>query len=137
MKTIRESRQAAAQGRALAVTFDMLSPVGQVAPGTARLIVNFVNNARFPGLRRYGWNDPNGFHEHRVLDYKMPLTLNFKDNNKQHYRLENLEMLCYNCYFLQIGDIFSDKPYRDWETDRKSTRLNSSHSAKSRMPSSA
>ena len=27
--------------------------------------------------------------------------------------------------------------YRDWETDRKSTRLNSSHSAKSRMPSSA
>ena len=29
------------------------------------------------------------------------------------------------------------KPYRDWETDRKSTRLNSSHSAKFRMPSSA
>ena len=29
------------------------------------------------------------------------------------------------------------KVYRDWETDRKSTRLNSSHSAKSRMPSSA
>ena len=29
------------------------------------------------------------------------------------------------------------KSYRDWETDRKSTRLNSSHSAKSRMPSSA
>ena len=27
--------------------------------------------------------------------------------------------------------------YNDWETDRKSTRLNSSHSAKSRMPSSA
>ena len=27
--------------------------------------------------------------------------------------------------------------YRDWETDRKSTRLNSTHSAKSRMPSSA
>ena len=29
------------------------------------------------------------------------------------------------------------RTYRDWETDRKSTRLNSSHSAKSRMPSSA
>ena len=29
------------------------------------------------------------------------------------------------------------RKYRDWETDRKSTRLNSSHSAKSRMPSSA
>ena len=34
----------------------------------------------------------------------------------------------------EMFDIFS---YRDWETDRKSTRLNSSHSAKSRMPSSA
>ena len=27
--------------------------------------------------------------------------------------------------------------YRDWETDRKSTRLNSSHSGESRMPSAA
>ena len=37
-------------------------------------------------------------------------------------------------------DYFADEgkvAYRDWETDRKSTRLNSSHSAKSRMPSSA
>ena len=32
---------------------------------------------------------------------------------------------------------FTIRSYRDWETDRKSTRLNSSHSAKSRMPSSA
>ena len=29
------------------------------------------------------------------------------------------------------------RKYRDWETDRKSTRLNSSHSGESRMPSSA
>ena len=34
-----------------------------------------------------------------------------------------------------IGTIDAD--YRDWETDRKSTRLNSSHSGESRMPSSA
>ena len=32
---------------------------------------------------------------------------------------------------------YKNGQYRDWETDRKSTRLNSSHSAKSRMPSSA
>ena len=31
----------------------------------------------------------------------------------------------------------SEKAYRDWETDRKSTRLNSSHEIPSRMPSSA
>ena len=34
-------------------------------------------------------------------------------------------------------EYYMGRIYRDWETDRKSTRLNSSHSAKSRMPSSA
>tara|TARA_B110000503_G_scaffold67970_1_gene106308 strand:- start:592 stop:1227 length:636 start_codon:yes stop_codon:yes gene_type:complete len=71
-----------------------------------------------------------GFHERRVLDYKIPIILHFKDNNKQHYRLENIEMLCYNCFFLTIGDIFSDKQIEgledhkplnnsevDWELD--------------------
>ena len=33
--------------------------------------------------------------------------------------------------------IFFMLNYRDWETDRKSTRLNSSHITRSRMPSSA
>ena len=32
---------------------------------------------------------------------------------------------------------FEQLTYRDWETDRKSTRLNSSHLKLSRMPSSA
>ena len=32
---------------------------------------------------------------------------------------------------------FDNREYRDWETDRKSTRLNSSHITRSRMPSSA
>ena len=32
---------------------------------------------------------------------------------------------------------YPDSLYRDWETDRKSTRLNSSHEFVSRMPSSA
>ena len=50
-----------------------------------------------------------GFHERRVLDYKIPLLLNFKDKNKKNYRKENIEFLCYNHYFLTVGDIFSDK----------------------------
>ena len=36
----------------------------------------------------------------------------------------------------KIGVLIYEK-YRDWETDRKSTRLNSSHITRSRMPSSA
>lgn len=47
------------------------------------------------------------FHERRVLDYRVPLLLNFKDNNKKNYQLDNLELLCYNCYFIYVGDIFS------------------------------
>ena len=35
------------------------------------------------------------------------------------------------------GSIEVEPTYRDWETDRKSTRLNSSHRSLSRMPSSA
>ena len=35
------------------------------------------------------------------------------------------------------GNDYPMLEYRDWETDRKSTRLNSSHSGESRMPSSA
>jgi hypothetical protein len=71
-----------------------------------------------------------GFHERRVSDYKSPLILHFKDNNKQHYRLDNMEMLCYNCYYLMVGDIFSGKQLEgledhkpmnqsevDWELD--------------------
>lgn len=57
----REQRQASSAGRPLSLSFDMLSPAGQVAQGKARLIVNWVNNSRVPGLRRYGWDDPNGF----------------------------------------------------------------------------
>jgi hypothetical protein len=50
-----------------------------------------------------------GFHERRVLDYKIPLILHFKDKNKKNYRKENIEFLCYNCYYLTIGDVFTDK----------------------------
>ena len=38
---------------------------------------------------------------------------------------------------LKIGTGTATGPYRDWETDRKSTRLNSSHRSLARMPSSA
>ena len=39
---------------------------------------------------------------------------------------------------LDVAKVVTEKyPYRDWETDRKSTRLNSSHITRTRMPSSA
>jgi hypothetical protein len=59
-----------------------------------------------------------GFHERRVSDYKSPLILHFKDGNKQHYRLENMEMLCYNCYYLTVGDVFDNKQIEGLEDHR-------------------
>jgi hypothetical protein len=56
-----------------------------------------------------------GFKERRVLDYKMPLLLHFKDKNKKNYRQENIELLCYNCYFIYQGDIFTDKQIKGME----------------------
>lgn len=56
-----------------------------------------------------------GFGERRVLDYKMPLLLNFKDKNKKNYKLDNIELLCYNHYFLFVGDVFNEKQIENIE----------------------
>lgn len=45
-----------------------------------------------------------GFAERRVTDYKVPLLLNFKDGNRNNYLVDNLELLCYNDYFLLVAD---------------------------------
>jgi len=45
-----------------------------------------------------------GFAERRVTDYKIPLLLNFKDGNRNNYLVDNLELLCYNDYFLLVAD---------------------------------
>jgi hypothetical protein len=60
-----------------------------------------------------------GFNERRVLDYKMPLLLHFKDNNKSNYSQNNIELLCYNHYFLTVGDIFTDKDKQQIESHRE------------------
>ena len=50
-----------------------------------------------------------GFNEQRVNDYKTPLLVSFKDYNKRNWKLENIELLCYNHYFLYVGNIFNEK----------------------------
>ena len=60
-----------------------------------------------------------GFQERRVLDYKMPLLLHFKDNNKSNYSKENIELLCYNHFFLTVGDIFTGKDVKQIESHQE------------------
>ena len=63
------------------------------------------------------------FNERRVVDYKVPLILNFKDKNKKNWKLENLEVLCYNCYFLNIGNVWSDNQLQQMEDYSTKTKF--------------
>ena len=56
------------------------------------------------------------FKERRVLDYKIPLLLHFKDKNSNNYGLDNVQLLCYNHYFLQVGDIFNKQEEKQIES---------------------
>lgn len=56
-----------------------------------------------------------GFEERRVVDYKVPLVLHFQDKNKKNWKRDNLEFLCYNCYFLNVGNIWSDNQLKQME----------------------
>lgn len=46
-----------------------------------------------------------GFCQKRPTDLKVPLVLNMVNGNKKDLRLENLEVLCYNCYFVNVGNL--------------------------------
>ena len=59
------------------------------------------------------------FKERRVLDYKIPLLLHFRDNNSNNYSLDNAQLLCYNHYFLTVGDIFNAKDVKQIETKQE------------------
>jgi len=59
------------------------------------------------------------FNERRVLDYKMPLLLHFKDKNSNNYSLNNVQLLCYNDHFLTVGDIFNKKDEQQIETQQE------------------
>jgi hypothetical protein len=60
-----------------------------------------------------------GFCEKRVTDYKIPLLLNFKDGNKVNYLLDNLELTCYNCYFLFVADPMTSDQVREIESNQQ------------------
>ena len=84
-------------------------------------------------ISEYGEGEPENFfrpavlfsNDNKTIEYLQPLV-----SPQPAQAPENSNRGCANCEFLTFC-------YRDWETDRKSTRLNSSHSGESRMPSSA
>lgn len=47
-----------------------------------------------------------GFNEHRISDYRAPMLINFLDDDQHNWQLSNLQVLCYNCYFLTVKDMW-------------------------------
>jgi hypothetical protein len=83
------------------------------APDKGKYPLNQILEGKFPNYPVYRLKDllirsgtkkaeceNCGFNEHRITDNKMPLLISFKDGNEKNHKLENLEILCYNCMFL-------------------------------------
>ena len=56
-----------------------------------------------------------GYNERRNLDLKVPLILHYRDGNQKNFRLENIHLLCYNCYFHAVGDQFTQNQIKALE----------------------
>ena len=52
-----------------------------------------------------------GFDEMRITDNQLPLTLAFKNGDKSDMSLDNLEIICYNCYFLTVGNPWNSRKW--------------------------
>lgn len=55
-----------------------------------------------------------GFEERRILDYAVPLLLDWIDGDTTNHRRENLQLLCYNCYFLTVNNVAGKKLYLEF-----------------------
>lgn len=56
------------------------------------------------------------FKETRVEDGKCPLLLNFKNGDKTDWRVQNIELVCYNCAYLHCLDFYEDSVIEKVET---------------------
>ena len=50
-----------------------------------------------------------GYEERRITDYTVPLLLDWIDGDRTNHVLDNLQLLCYNCYFCMVGNPFQAK----------------------------
>jgi hypothetical protein len=64
-----------------------------------------------------------GFHERRVVDNKVPLILHFKDGKSTNWGNNNVSMVCYNCYFLYYGQIFTEKDIDKLESHQPTEKI--------------
>ena len=53
------------------------------------------------------------FNEQRITDKKVPLKIDFVDGNTTNHLKENIRLLCYNCWFLNVGNLSGRKAESD------------------------
>jgi hypothetical protein len=58
--------------------------------------------------------DSCGYNEHRITDDTVPVLLDHINGDNTDHRLENLQLLCLNCYYQQVGNPFKQKSPRFW-----------------------
>lgn len=68
-----------------------------------------------------------GYCEKRLTDQATPLLLHHMDGNTSNHVMSNLELLCYNCFFMLVGNIrlnklFFDRPEHEVEQERAAER---------------
>jgi hypothetical protein len=56
-----------------------------------------------------------GFSEKREIDGKIPLIMFFKDGHRNNYQDGNCQLSCYNCYFLRLGNVFTERDMESLE----------------------
>jgi hypothetical protein len=57
-----------------------------------------------------------GFDEKREIDGKIPLIMFFKDGHRNNYQNGNCQLSCYNCYFLKLGNVFTERDIESFES---------------------
>ena len=55
-----------------------------------------------------------GYDERRITDDTVPLLLDHIDGDNENHRVENLQMLCLNCYYQQSGNPFKKDKEQFW-----------------------
>jgi len=71
---------------------------------TNRLKVRMIRSGR-----KVPMCDKCGFCEHRVSDNTVPLLLAYKDGNLLNKLENNIEFLCYNCFYLYVNNPFGHR----------------------------
>ena len=97
-------------------------PIRKINPNSGRYPLNDVLTGKYPEystsklkckILKHGILESKcakcGFCEKRIADNTTPLLLNYIDGDERNKKLENIELLCYNCYYMWVNNPFGHR----------------------------